>query len=206
MDRLRLNREQVIKLVNCGLLPAPHRHGLTRLLDPAALAALEARRVLVDVGRPDSSDPTAAGAVPYALALHLGPRAPDPDPQRNQRAWIGWKADGATPDDAWTGWWACGSDLASQVVAAGLPLLPAVSGYVVDERDVRGFRMHPVTGGLVQFDVLPPRPVTERQFTDTVFRAAPGSPYQLLWRPIAAAVGSGPSMSATRADQGDCDD
>lgn len=180
MARLGRGRNQIIKLVDAKLLPAPHRYGRARLLDPAALAALAARRQLVDVGRPVDS---AAGAEPYAMALHLGPRTRDKDHRNNGRLEAGWTADGATPDNAWTGWWNCGRQLADLVVAAALPLLPAISGYVVDERVARSYTMHPVYPGLIRFDVLPPLPAAQRQYLDTVFRPAPGSPYQLLWRP-----------------------
>jgi hypothetical protein len=181
MARLDRNREQIVKLVDAGLLPAPQRYGRARLIDPASLDTLAARRQLVDVGRPADDS---GHAEPYALALHLGPRAPETDPHHG-RTEVGWTADGATPDDAWTGWWNCGRQLADQVVAAGLPVLPAISGFVVDERVASGYTMHPIYPGLIQFDILaaPPAEEHRRRYLDTVFRPAPGPPYQLLWRP-----------------------
>lgn len=191
MSRLRLGRQQVLRLIETGLLPVIDRHGRARLLDPAILDELAERPVLPDVGNPaDTAAP--AGAVPYALALHLGPRIEDRR-RFNGRAWQGWDVDARNDDDAWTGWWNTGAQIADQCAAAALPVLPAISGVVVDVRIIRGWTPHPVYPGLVQFQVSPAPEPTREHYVRSVFRPAPGPPWQRLWRP------PGPSELATAA-------
>jgi hypothetical protein len=181
MARLGRGRAQVLRLIEAGLLPVTGQHGRARLLDPAALDELADRPVLLDVGNPaDTPVPTAA--VPYALALHLGPRVEDGN-RFNGRAWQGWEAAVHNRDDAWTGWWNTGERIADACVAAALPVLPAVSGVVVDVRVIRGWIPHPVYPGLVQFQVSPAPEQLRERYAGSVFRPAPGPPWQRLWRP-----------------------
>lgn len=105
MASLGANRDQVVRLVEAGLLPELGRRGRTRLLDPTALTELAARPLLPDAGG-DPAAPT------YALVLHLGPRRPEPRPELYYRDVHGFHADGQTPDNAWTGWWNTGEQIA----------------------------------------------------------------------------------------------
>jgi len=179
MERLGRNREQVLKLVDAGLLPETGRFGRARLLDPAALAALAARPRLPDVGNP--ADTTPGSALPYALALHLGPRTRDRNPH-NGRTFAGWNAVMVNADDAWTGWWNTGAQTATRCVRAALPALPSVSGFVVDVRVIAGWVPHPVYPGLVQFQVTPAPETVRARFDGAVFRPASGPPWQRLWQ------------------------
>jgi hypothetical protein len=176
MNQLHRSRDQVHRLLDTRVLPPLGRAGRVQLIDPAALAALAGRRQLADTG------PGHPDAEPYALALHLGPREPDSDPH-NQRQWVGWNATTTNPDDAWVGWWNTGPGLADQFTERQLPLLAAVSGFVVDVRVIGGWTPHPVYRGLVRFTPLPAPPQVLAAFRDTVFRPAPGAPWQRLWRP-----------------------
>lgn len=179
MTRLGLGRQQVLRLIEAGLLPDTGRHGRAWLLDPAALDELAERPVLTDVGNPVDT-PAPAAAVPYALALHLGPRTTD-DNRFNDREWQGWDAGMRNDDEAWTGWWNTGERIANACAAAALPVLPAVSGVVVDVRVIRGWTPHPVYPGLVQFQVSSASEHLRDRYARSVFRPAPGPPWQRLW-------------------------
>jgi len=176
MAALGINRDQVVRLVETGLLPELGRRGRTRLLDPVALADLAARPLLPD--HPGTDD----GEV-YALALHLGPLTAEAHPTRNQRTQVGWHATTPVPDQAWTGWWNTGVDIAAHCADHQLPVLPAVSGIVVDVRMITGWRVHPLYPGLVQFDVTAPPTPMRRSYTGTRFQPAAGPPWQRLRRP-----------------------
>lgn len=205
MARLGRSRDQVLRLIDAGLLPVTGRHGKAWLLDPAALNELADRPILPDVGNP-ADTATPAGAVPYALALHLGPRTEDTH-RFHERVWQGWDAEEHNRDDAWTGWWNTGARIADACVVAALPVLPAVSGVVVDVRIIRGWTPHPVYPGLVQFHVSPAPEQLRDHYARAVFRPAPGPPWQRLWRPTvpgelasAAAGGAGqPNAAALSA-------
>ena len=184
MRRLGGNREQVARLIDCRLLRVTGTYGRARLLEPSGLEDLAQRSVLADAGNP--ADLAASSDVlPYALAVHLGPRNHDTN-RFNERAWLGWDADLSNPDEAWTGWWATGERIADECAAAGLPILPAVSGFVVDARIVLGWTPHPVYPGLVRFQVSPPDPTTALgaiagRYQKARFRPAAGPPWQRLW-------------------------
>lgn len=196
MARLGRNRGQVQRLVETRVLRNVGRYGRTWLLDPASLAELAARPRLPDVGNPVDT-PNPASAVPYALAVHLGPRAEEPS-QFNERDWLGWDAGQENPDEAWTGWWNTGAAIADQVTVAALPILPAVSGFVVDVRIIRGWTAHPVYPGLARFEVAPAPEQLRARYTDTVFTPAGGPPWQRLWRPTARGeLGTGPRAVST---------
>ncbi|WP_130295391.1 hypothetical protein [Pseudonocardia sediminis] len=176
MASLGANRDQVVRLVEAGLLPELGRRGRTRLLDPTALTELAARPLLPDAGG-DPAAPT------YALVLHLGPRRPEPRPELYYRDVHGFHADGQTPDNAWTGWWNTGEQIAQECVAHTMPVLPAVSGVVVDVRLITGYTVHPLYPGLVRFAVTDPFRPAHAEFTNTRLRPAAGSPWQRLRRP-----------------------
>lgn len=174
---LGLNRAQVTRLVEAGLLPVLGRHGRARLLDPTALAALAARPRLADAG----PEP---GATPYALAVHLAPLASEAPGLVgvNQRAQVGWHVAHPVPDEAWTGWWNTGAEIADQAAAGSWPLLAAVSGIVVATGEITGWDPHPVTPGVVRWRVRPAsETVRAHRFTDTAFHPAAGPPWQRLW-------------------------
>lgn len=175
MSELHLNRDQVVRLVETGILPERGRRGRARLLDQTALADLAGRRVLPD-------HPNVERAEVYALALHLGPLTREAHPDRNERTQVGWHATHPVPDEAWTGWWNTGVDIAAHCAEHQLPVLPAISGIVVEVRTITGWRAHPLYPGLVQLEVAPPQPDTLQAFTGTRFRPVPGAPWQRLWR------------------------
>ncbi|OLM09171.1 MULTISPECIES: hypothetical protein [unclassified Pseudonocardia] len=193
MTRLGCNRDQVVRLVATGLLPELGRRGRTRLLDPAALAALARRPVL-----PDAADQPAAAT--YALALHLGPRTAEERPDLYYRDTHGYYADQNTPDNAWTGWWNTGEQLARACVARTLPLLPAVSGVVVDVRVIIGFDVHPLYPGLIRFDLAAASESVRARFTGTRFRPGAGTPWQRLRQPVAGReLGAGDTPAGATA-------
>jgi hypothetical protein len=174
MATLELNREQVVRLIDTDLLPATGKIGRTRLLDPDALSRLAARRWLAQSGEP---------AEHVGLALHLGPRGDDEDPLRNGRQVVGWHATNEVPDTAWTGWWNTGPALADACVEQNLPLVLAVSGFVVNVRAVTGWSSHPhYRDGGVRFDVAPANAATLETFQGARFRPAAGGPWQRLKR------------------------
>ena len=177
MTVLGRNRAQVQRLIRANLLPAPHHHGRAMLIDPAALQSLVDRRGLADTGDPHDTA--------YALALHLGPRTPEAHPDRYERDHVGWDAARSNDDDQWTGWWNCGTAIADTVSHAELPLLPAVSGFVVAVCIATGYHVHPLYPGLIRFTITEPDTATIDRFANTVFIPSPGSPWQRLWTPSA---------------------
>lgn len=193
MTRLGCNRDQVVRLVATGLLPELGRRGRTRLLDPTALEALARRPVLPDTG---ADQPAAAT---YALALHLGPRTAEDRPDLYYRDTHGYYADRNTPDNAWTGWWNTGEQLARECVAHTLPVLPAVSGFVVDVRVITGYDVHPLYPGLVRFDLASASESVRARFTGTRFRPGAGTPWQRLRQPQARELGTSDTPAGATA-------
>lgn len=175
------NRAQIQRLVDTGLLPKVGNHGRMLLLDPGALQALTQRRQLADTRNVSGAD------TPYALALHLGPRGPEEYREQNERDYVGWDAAVVNDDNQWTGWWNIGKAIARQVTEARLPLLPAVSGFVVDVRIATGYDLH--KPGLVRFTTADPSDADRTRFANTVFTPVPGSPWQRLWAPSDAPGG-----------------
>ncbi|MBN9801338.1 hypothetical protein DMP15_29550 [Pseudonocardia sp. UM4_GMWB1] len=173
--RLGRNRAQIQRLVDTKLLPEVGKHGRTLLLDNDALQALAQRRQLADTRNKNGTDS------PYALALHLGPRAAEDYPTQNERDYSGWDANEVNEDNQWTGWWNIGETIAREVTEARLPLLPAVSGFVVDVRIATGYDLH--KPGMIRFHVADPSDDDRALFADTVFTPVPGSPWQRLWAP-----------------------
>lgn len=202
MARLGCNRDQVVRLVETGLIPELGRRGRTRLLDPDALDALTRRPVLPDAG------PDEAAAATYALAVHLGPRADEQRPDLYYRDNTGFYDDGNTPDNAWTGWWNTGEQIARECAAGGLPVLPAVSGFVVDVRVITGFDVHPLYPGLIRFDLNRPSEPVRARFTGTRFRPGAGTPWQRLRQPLARrelGASDTPAIPAGAATDSDSD-
>lgn len=169
MQQLKLNREQVDRLVRAGLLPVVGSFGRTRLLDPAAVGALACRQHL----------PTSRHGRLQALAVHLGPLVQDPQGDRNQRHVLGWDAHAPIPKSAWEGWWNTGPAIADAMV--DLPLLPSVSGFVVTVREVVGWTAHPVDPGLVRFNTRRASSAVRRGFQDTCFRVDAGAVWQRIY-------------------------
>lgn len=171
------NRAQIQRLVDTKLLPEVDKHGRMLLLDNDALQALAQRRQLADTRNKNGTD------TPYALALHLGPRAVEKYRTQNERKYSGWKADEINEDNQWTGWWNIGEAIAQAVTEARLPLLPAVSGFVVDVRIATDYDLH--KPGMIRFTVADPSDDDRARFANTVFTPAAGSPWQRLWAPAA---------------------
>lgn len=194
MNALHRNRAQVQRLIKANLLKAPHHHGRTRLLDPESLQALAGRRALPDTGNMSGTDTA------YAVALHLGPRRPEEHPRRFDREFNGWDADTGNADNQWTGWWNTGEAIAAEVCAARLPLLPAVSGFVVDVRVATGYDVHPLYPGLVRFTTATPDDELRARHAEASFLPAAGSPWQRLWAPAEAATPALPAGAITDSD------
>lgn len=176
-------RRQVTKLVETGLLTPVGRTGRTALLDLDALRALGAREPL-------PRERPGPGVEPYALAVGLGPvprvgDGPAADAAR-LRGRPCWDHTCPPPDEAWTGWWNVGLRTAALCAASGLPLLGAVSGYVVAVRTVVDWVPHPTVPGRVRFVVRPAPQAVEARFADTQFRPPAGQPWSLLHRRITA--------------------
>lgn len=169
---------QVRKLIDARVL----RHsahgrgrGATLLLDLAELAALAARPCLSQ----HRLDP---GTEPYALAVGLRPLTRDDDPD-NQRAMAGWDQANPPPLPAWVGWWRTGAATAELCAGLQLPILGAVSGFVVAARTVVGWTPHPGVSGLIRFEVTPMPADLERSYLHRRYQPSPGSPWELLRRP-----------------------
>ncbi|MFP5070965.1 hypothetical protein ACLFMI_15050 [Pseudonocardia nantongensis] len=181
---------QVRKLIDANVLPAGvhgRGRGATLLLDPAALAALAARPRL-------PQHPQGPGTEPVALAVGLRPAAPDPDPD-NQRAMAGWDAASPPPDAAWVGWWRTGPAVADLCVGLALPILGAVSGFVVAARSVRGWTPHPRVGALIRFETAALPAELEASYLHQQYLPTAGSPWELLRaprQPAAAALPTAP--------------
>lgn len=68
-----------------------------------------------------------------------------------------------------------------------LPVLPAVSGVVVDVRLIPGYAVHPLYPCLVRFDVNVPFRPAHAGFAGILLRPAAGSSWQRLHRPVRGA-------------------
>ncbi len=169
MQQLGLNREQVDRLVRVGLLPVVGNHGRTRLLDPVAVGSLARRPQL----------PVRNQGRLAALAVHLGPLMLDPGGAQNLRHVSGWDTRAPVPSSAWEAWWGTGAAIADAVV--GLPLLPSVSGFVVDVREVSGWTGHPSDAGYVRFHTRPCDATTQARYAHSRFRAEAGTVWQRLY-------------------------
>ncbi|SFO44956.1 hypothetical protein SAMN05216207_106021 [Pseudonocardia ammonioxydans] len=186
---------QVRKLIDAKVLPAGvhgRGRGGTLLLDPAALAALAARPRL-----PQS--PEGPGSEPVALAVGLRPAAPDPDPD-NQRAVAGWDAARRPPESAWVGWWRTGPVVADLCVGLALPILGAVSGFVVAARTIRGWTPHPRVPGLIRFATAALPAELEAAYLHRQYTPSAGSPWELLRAPRAAGAPALPAAPAPVTD------
>lgn len=174
---------QVRKLIDAQVLPAAvhgHGRGGTLLLDPGALAALVARPRL-------PQHPFGPGTEPYALAVGLRRAAPDRDPD-NQRAVAGWDAVRPPPLSAWVGWWRTGAATADLCAGLGLPILGAVSGFVVAARSVTGWTAHPSVSGLIRFETAALPADLESSYLHHQYVPSAGSPWELLRRPRTPAL------------------
>lgn len=169
---------QVRKLIDAHVLPAGvhgRGRGGTLLLDPGALAAL--------AGRPGlPQHPQGPGTEPVALAVGLRPAEPDHDPD-NQRAVAGWDATRPPPDSAWVGWWRTGPLVADLCVGLALPILGAVSGFVVAARAVRGWTPHSRVPGLIRFETAALPAEREAAYLHRQYLPSAGSPWELLRAP-----------------------
>ncbi|AEA28875.1 hypothetical protein Psed_6804 (plasmid) [Pseudonocardia dioxanivorans CB1190] len=173
---------QVRKLIDAKVLPAAvhgRGRGGTLLLDPAALAALAAYPQL-------PQHLYGPGTEPYALAVGLRPLGPDHDPD-NQRAVAGWDAVSPPPASAWLGWWRTGAATADLCAGLALPILGAVSGFVVAARLVTGWTLHPSVPGLIRFETAPLSGDRESSYLHHQYLPTAGSPWELLRRPRAPA-------------------
>jgi hypothetical protein len=174
-DILQVGRQQLDKLIDCGLLGAPQlTPGGQRRLELATVLNLASRQSVV---------PPPHGQAPD-LAVHLGPLRQDPDGKRNQRTHLGWHQSpaGLTPkqvENAWAGLWNCDPDLYRESALIG-----DVAGFVVALAAITGSRR---ISGRVRFTLARPTPDMIARYANRRFTPVQGG----LVQPIRPAQSKG---------------